>query len=204
MNVTFTLTAATSGTTAAGPFNISGTTSGNTTTQLATGITKNQLTTGYTINSVNDAITGGTIASTGSCNTTTTWLVITPTPTPTPTSTPTGYIVELSAKALNTLTPNPAAKFLYIIGSGSWITLSQTTVGTGYGVVGDILNVPSGSDVDIAVRNTNNVDVQFGNGENSSFTGNCGEAIPFTIYNVLADGVYYVNLNVQTNALVTC
>jgi hypothetical protein len=75
MNVTFTLTAATSGTTAAGPFNISGTTSGNTTSQLATGITKNQLTTGYTINSVNDAITGGTIASTGSCNTTTTWSV---------------------------------------------------------------------------------------------------------------------------------
>jgi len=75
MNVTFTLTAATSGTTAAGPFNISGTTSGNTTSQLATGITKQQLTTGYTINSVNDAITGGTIASTGTCNTTTTWSV---------------------------------------------------------------------------------------------------------------------------------
>ena len=88
MNVTFTLTAATSGTTAATSFNISGTTSGNTTTELATGVTKNQLTTGYTINSVNDAITGGTIASTCSCNTTTTWSVIQPTPTPTPTATP--------------------------------------------------------------------------------------------------------------------
>jgi hypothetical protein len=90
MNVTFTLTAATSGTTVAGPFNISGTTSSNTTTQLATGITKAQLTTGHTINGVNDAITGGTIASTGTTcpSSTTTWSVIQPTPTPTPTATP--------------------------------------------------------------------------------------------------------------------
>jgi hypothetical protein len=204
MNVTFTLTAATSGTTAAGPFNISGTTSGNTTTELATGITKNQLTTGYTINSVNDAITGGTIASTGSCNTTTTWSVIQPTPTPTPTATPTGFRVELSAMAYATLSPNPAAKFLYRIGSGSWTPLSQTTVGTGYGVVGDILNVPSGSNVDIAVQNTSGVDVVFGHGQSSSFIGNCGKATPYTIFNVLADDVYYVNLNVVSSALVTC
>jgi hypothetical protein len=99
MNVTFTLTSATSGTTVAGPFNISGTTSGNTTTELATGITKAQLTTGHTINGVNDAITGGTIASTGTTcpSSTTTWSVIQPTPTPTPTATPvpTYYVYEL-------------------------------------------------------------------------------------------------------------
>ena len=92
MNVTFTLTAATSGTTAATSFNISGTTSGGTTTELATAVTKSQLTTGHTINSVNDAITGGTIASISpnSCTgVTTTWLIIQPTPTPTPTVTPT-------------------------------------------------------------------------------------------------------------------
>jgi hypothetical protein len=74
MNVTFTLTGG-SASTAAGPFNISGTTSGDVTSQLATGITKSQLLTGYTINSVNDAITGGTIASTGTCSTTTNWSV---------------------------------------------------------------------------------------------------------------------------------
>ena len=74
MNVTFTLTEG-SALTAAGPFNISGTTSSNVTTELATGITKDQLLTGHTINSVNDAITGGTIASTGTCTTTDTWSV---------------------------------------------------------------------------------------------------------------------------------
>lgn len=89
MNITFTLTAATSGTTAAGPFNISGTTNANVVSSLATGVTKIQLTTGHTINGVNDAITGGTIASTGTCTTTTPWSVIQPTPTPTPTATAT-------------------------------------------------------------------------------------------------------------------
>jgi len=74
MNVTFTLTAG-SALTAAGPFNISGTTSSNVVSELATGITKDQLLTGHTINSVNDAITGGTIASTGTCTTTDTWSV---------------------------------------------------------------------------------------------------------------------------------
>jgi len=203
MNVTFTLTAATSGTTAATSFNISGTTSGNTTTELATGVTKNQLTTGYTINSVNDTITGGTIASVG-CGfaSSTTWTVAAPTPTPTPT--PTGFRVELSAMAYATLSPNPAAKFLYRIGSGSWIQLSQLSVGTGYGVVGDILHVPAGSDVDIAVQNTSGVDVVFGHGQSSSFTGNCGKATPYTIFNVQADDVYYLNLNVVSSALVTC
>jgi hypothetical protein len=86
MNVTFTLTTLS---TAAGPFNISGTTSANVTTQLASGLTANQLASGYTINSVNDTITGGTIASTGTCNTTKTWLAISSTPTPTPTVTAT-------------------------------------------------------------------------------------------------------------------
>jgi hypothetical protein len=80
MNVTFTLTGG-SASTAAGPFNISGTTSSNVVSQLATGITKAQLLTGHTINSINDAITGGTIASTGTCTTTTTWAVVAPTST---------------------------------------------------------------------------------------------------------------------------
>ena len=92
MNVVFTLSAATSGTTASTAFNISGTTSSDVVSELATGITKNQLTTGHTINGVNDAITGGTIASISPSvcvGFTTTWSVIQPTPTPTPTVTPT-------------------------------------------------------------------------------------------------------------------
>jgi hypothetical protein len=81
MNITFTLTEATSGTTAAGPFNISGTTNANVVSSLATGVTKIQLTTGYTINGVNDAITGGTIASTGTCTNTIPWTTVDPEPT---------------------------------------------------------------------------------------------------------------------------
>ncbi len=80
MNVTFTLTGG-SASTAAGPFNISGTTDSNVVSELATGIEKAQLLTGHTINSINDAITGGTIASTGTCYTTTTWAVYTQTST---------------------------------------------------------------------------------------------------------------------------
>ena len=92
MNVTFTLTSGSSGT-SAGPFNISGTTSGGALNDvsIATGVTKAQLLTGHTVNGVLDTITGGTIASTGTTcpSSTTTWTVIIVTPTPTPTVTPT-------------------------------------------------------------------------------------------------------------------
>lgn len=66
MKFTLTLNSAYSGETySAGPFNISGTTSGGTTYQLATGITKSQLLTGYTVSTSYETITGGTIQSTG-------------------------------------------------------------------------------------------------------------------------------------------
>ena len=88
MTITFTLTSGSS-LTAAGPFNISGTTSGNVTTQLATGITKNQLLTGYSISGISELTTGGTINSTGLCNTSASWTVSpVSTPTPTPTAVP--------------------------------------------------------------------------------------------------------------------
>ncbi len=86
MTITFTLASGSSAT-AAGPFNISGTTDGGSsnTVSIATGVTKAQLLTGHTVTNVTpENITGGTITSTGSCNTTTTWSV---TPTPTPTAT---------------------------------------------------------------------------------------------------------------------
>ena len=95
MTVTFTLTSGSSGT-AAGPFNISGITSGNATTELATGITKAQLTTGHTITGINDAITGGTIASTGTCTNTIPWLATPATATPTPTPSPTPVVTSYS------------------------------------------------------------------------------------------------------------
>ena len=98
MTVTFTLKSESSGT-AAGPFNISGTTNANVVSELASGITKAQLTAGHTITGINDAITGGTIASTGTCTTTTPWLATpaaaTPTPTPSPTPVVTSYSYQL-------------------------------------------------------------------------------------------------------------
>jgi hypothetical protein len=90
MQVTFYLTEA-SANTAAGPFNISGTTSGGAanTVEIQAGVTKQQLIDGYTEEVANN-ITGGTVTSTGAtCNTSDTWSIneifITPTPTPTET-----------------------------------------------------------------------------------------------------------------------
>jgi hypothetical protein len=99
MTVTFTLTAGSSAT-AAGPFNISGTTSGGALNDvsIATGVTKAQLLTGHSISNISETITGGTIASTGTTcpSSTTTWYVIAATPTPTPTATPvTSYSYQL-------------------------------------------------------------------------------------------------------------
>lgn len=89
MQVTFYLTQA-SVNTAAGPFNISGTTSGGAanTVEIQAGVSKATLLTGYTEEIANN-ITGGTVTSTGAtCNTTDTWsideLYVTPTPTPSP------------------------------------------------------------------------------------------------------------------------
>ena len=88
MQITFTLSPSYTGATyVAGPFNISGTTSAGTTYWLVTGVTKSQLTTGHTITTAYETLTGGTIASTGTCTTTQNWYVTAPTPTPTPTAT---------------------------------------------------------------------------------------------------------------------
>jgi len=82
MRLTFTLQSAYTGTTyVAGPFNISGQTSGGVNYQLATGVTKTQLTTGHTVDTVYETITGGTIVSTGTCNTSQPWYITAPTST---------------------------------------------------------------------------------------------------------------------------
>jgi hypothetical protein len=89
MVLTFTLKSIYSGTTyVAGPFDISGTTSGGTTTLLGDNISKSSLLAGVTFSNVDDATTGGTIQSVdGICSNSIQWS-LTPPPTPTPTPEP--------------------------------------------------------------------------------------------------------------------
>jgi hypothetical protein len=82
MNITFTLTPETSGTTQSGDYRISGTTDSGAVNGvfIASGITRAQLTTGYTATGLSDSLTGGTITSTGSasggfCTNQVTWYV---------------------------------------------------------------------------------------------------------------------------------
>lgn len=81
-NVIFTLTSAGLD---SGPFNISGTTSSNTTVLIENNIDKSILLAGYEVTINDDNITGGTVASVGVCTNTQPWFKPTePTPTPTP------------------------------------------------------------------------------------------------------------------------
>jgi hypothetical protein len=66
MTVTFTLNSTYLGT-EAGPFNISGTTDSNVTTELITNLSLSDLTTGHTISGIDDNTTGFTIQSAGTC-----------------------------------------------------------------------------------------------------------------------------------------
>lgn len=93
MTVTFTLSSLYTGATyVAGPFDIYAVTNTGASTQVGTGITKAQLATGHTISGINDATTGGTVNSTGTCTNSYPWYVTTPEPTPTATSSgPAGY-----------------------------------------------------------------------------------------------------------------
>jgi hypothetical protein len=77
MVLTFTLQSAYSGATyVAGPFDISGTTSGGVTTLLGDNISKAALLTGVTISNIDDATTGGTIQSVdGICSNSIQWTV---------------------------------------------------------------------------------------------------------------------------------
>lgn len=85
MVLTFTLQSAYSGTTfVAGPFDISGTTNGGTTTLLGDNISKANLLNGFTISDIDDATTGGTIQSVdGICSNSIPWTVLGPTDDPT-------------------------------------------------------------------------------------------------------------------------
>ena len=85
--VIFTLTSAGTDT---GPFNISGTTNTGTVSLIASAVSKSTLLAGYQVTINDDNITGGTVASTGTCTNTQPWLTPDPGATPTPTATPTG------------------------------------------------------------------------------------------------------------------
>ena len=84
--VIFTLTSAGTDT---GPFNISGTTNTGTVSLIASAVSKSTLLAGYQVTINDDNITGGTVASTGTCTNTQPWLKPNPGATPTPTATPT-------------------------------------------------------------------------------------------------------------------
>jgi hypothetical protein len=101
MVLTFTLQSAYSGATyVAGPFDISGTTSGGVTTLLGDNISKASLLAGVTISNIDDATTGGTIQSVdGICSNSIQWTVTGgpgPTVTPTPTPSGNGFCFELT------------------------------------------------------------------------------------------------------------
>ena len=118
MTLTFTLQSAYTGATyVAGPFNISGHTSGGADYQLATGITKSQLTTGYSINTVYETITGGTIVSTGSCNTSVNWQISTPEP----------VTVSLEVYAKDEYSSPKSTSIFYRKNSGSAIYLTNSS-----------------------------------------------------------------------------
>lgn len=120
MRLTFTLQSAYTGATyVAGPFNISGTTSAGTTYWLATGVTKNQLTAGYAIDTVFETLTGGTIASTGTCTTTRSWQITTPEPEPTTVS------LQIYGKDLD-ISPSNASVY-YRVNAGSSVYLTTIT-----------------------------------------------------------------------------
>ena len=70
-NVIFTLTSAGSD---SGPFNISGTTSSNTTILIASNVSKSTLQAGYEVTISDDNVTGGTVASVGVCTNTQPWV----------------------------------------------------------------------------------------------------------------------------------
>lgn len=70
-NVIFTVSGAGSDT---GPFDISGTTNLGVTTLIQSGIAKATLEAGYELTIPNDSITGGTVASTGTCTTSQEWV----------------------------------------------------------------------------------------------------------------------------------
>lgn len=128
MVLIFTLQSIYSGATyVAGPFDISGTTSGGVTTLLSDNVSKATLLNGVTISGVDDATTGGTIQSVdGTCSNSIQWS-LTPPVTPTPTPTPVPVCKELTVVQVFT---NTNIQYDNCDGSPgtSYLTVGQTNV----------------------------------------------------------------------------
>lgn len=117
MTITFTLQSQYTGAEyVAGPFNISGTTSGNVTYELATGVTKNELISGYEVTTEYSTITGGTIESTGTCTNSEPWVI---------SVAPTTVDLQVYGKDLD-LSPQNASIY-YTVNGGSPINLTTIT-----------------------------------------------------------------------------
>ena len=118
MRLTFTLQSAYTGATyVAGPFNISGRTSGGVNYQLSTGVTKTQLTTGHTVDTIYETITGGTIVSTGSCSTSQPWSLTPPEP----------LTVTLQFYAKDEYTSPKATSLFYTKNAGSAVYMTNSS-----------------------------------------------------------------------------
>lgn len=141
MELIFTLKSIYSGATyVAGPFDISGTTSGGATTiLLGDNISKASLSEGVMFSNVDDTITGGTVQSVdGTCSNSVSWSVIpsvTPTPTATeipPTPTPTDVPVCKELTVVQVFT-NTNIQYTNCDGSPgtSYLTVGQTNVPIG-------------------------------------------------------------------------
>jgi hypothetical protein len=119
MQLTFTLQSQYSGVTyVAGPFNISGTTSGNVTYELDTNVSKNDLVNGHVINTIYETITGGTICSTGDCTNCEPWSITSPTPT--------SYSLSIYLRDVGS-PRNPTATLFYSVNGGSSVNVPGAT-----------------------------------------------------------------------------
>lgn len=190
MRLTFTLQSAYTGTTyVAGPFNISGTTSAGTTYWLATGVTKTQLTTGHSIDTIYETLTGGTIASTGTCTTTRSWQITEPT---SPTVSLQVYGKDEDATPANAL-------ITYTVNGGSPTSLNNlqplpSTCGLLYTInnleLGDVIVIES-------------VDTYPMSGANSSTCPTLsGTATTYTHTIGVSSGTTYVALTINSNSSV--
>lgn len=141
-NVVFTLTSAGSDT---GPFNISGTTSGGSTSELANGISKATLEAGYEITVSNDSITGGTVASTGTCTTTRSW------------TKPSEPTISLAIYGRDLATTPDNVTLIYSINSGSNVNVpgyTNTPLPSTCSVLYTITGLTSGDQVTIGTSST--------------------------------------------------
>lgn len=187
MQITFTLQSQYTGATyVAGPFNISGTTSGNVTYELATGVTKNELISGYEVTTEYSTITGGTIQSTGTCTNSEPWLIG---------AAPTTVDLQVYGKDLD-LTPANASIY-YTINSGTaeyLTTLDPLTNSCSF--IGEITGLTLG---DVIVIGTDQTYALNGAGS-STCPSTAGSGTTYTHTIGVSSGADYVAITIDSGA----